>query len=160
MSDLVWKRGDMHMLAFGQKIDCSCNVRNLENGWRQRDQVVFSTNADGSMGVPYSPQLFPVGLWKVGRPEVEIDPYLRPFFIPTNAHQLVERWHIAERDKLVYVSGTGELVEDWAYGLHNSTSPTTLGCIRISLFYELRRLVDDINKALDEGHDVTMEILA
>lgn len=160
MSELVWKRGDMYMYAFGNRIDCSCNVRNLENGHRRNDEVVFSIRKDGSMGVPYSPQLFPVGLWKVGRPQVEIDPYMRPFFIPTDAHQLVERWHIAERDKMVYVAGTGEMVDDWAYGLHNSTSPTTLGCIRVTLFYELRRLVDDINKALDDGSDVSMEVIA
>lgn len=148
------------MMAFGNRIDCSCNIRNLENGWRQLDQVVWSTNSDGSRGVPYSPQLFPVGLWMVGRPEPETDPYLKPFFIPTDAHQAVEEWEIAERDKMVYVKPTGRLVEDWAYGLHNSTSPTTLGCIRVTLFYELRRLVDDINKALEDGREVRFEVMA
>lgn len=160
MSDLFWKRGEMSMTAFGHEIGCSCNVRNLENKWRQRDQVVFSTNHDGSMGVPYSPQMFPVGLWLVGEPEVETDPYLAPWFIPTNAYQYVKRWTVIERDKLVYDEETDDWVSDWAYGLHCSTSPTTLGCIRIDLHYELRRMRDEIVFMRKAGRSVTLEVVA
>ena len=106
------------------------------------------------------PAAFPVGVWKVGRPEVEAHPYLAPWFIPTDAHQPVERWHIAEQDRMVYVAGTGEFVEDWAYGIHCSSSQTTLGCIRVARILELRRMVDQINKELDEGREVTLEVVA
>ena len=161
MSDLLWRQGDAILSAFGRDIGVSCVVRNEVNNWRWPHEVVFSTQADGSRGVPYYPRAFPVGLWRVTTISKEIDPYMAPWFIATDAHQLVEEWEIAERDRLVYVRATGRMVEDYAYGLHCSTSPTTLGCLRIDLEHECRRLVDNINRIIVElDRGVTLEVTA
>lgn len=159
MSDIVWKRGDLSMVAFGRVLGVSCYVRNELNARRRFDEVVWSTTADLKRGVPYYPREFPVGIWAVGRPEKETDPYLAPYFIPTDAWQLVEQWAITERDKMVYLQPTGVMVRDYAYGIHCSTSPTTLGCLRVDLRFELLRLVDDINRKLDDGKMVSMEVV-
>ena len=171
MNDIVWRRGATNLLAFGRSVACSCDVRNMENGRRRRDEVVFSTLADGSRGKPYSPQLFPVvrrtaqgdrrlGAWTVGRPEPESHPYLAPYFIPTNAAQLVRVWSTEELDTLHYLAETDEAIEDWAYGLHCSTSPTTLGCITIADRDELMLLVTEINERLSAGKTVNLEVFA
>jgi hypothetical protein len=156
--DLAWRQGDLSMLAFGRTIGVSCDARNELNGRRGLNEVVFSTQSDGSPGPAYQPRVFPVGLWSVGRPTKETDPYLAPWFIPTDAWQVVDEWSTVERDGLVYVAPVRRIA-DYAYGLHCSTSLTTLGCLRIDLEYECRRLVDSINRALGE-RAVTMEVSA
>jgi hypothetical protein len=76
----------------------------------------------------YQPQFFPVGRWRVTRIDPETDPYMAPFFIATDAHQLVE-----------CLDGT--VVEDWGYGIHHSTSRTTWGCLNVLSEDDLRWLV-------------------
>lgn len=158
MSDILWRRDAPSLTAFGREVECSCKVRNLENGLRRRDEVVFSTRKDGSRGVPYSPQLFPVGTWNVGRPQPESHSYLAPYFIPTNAHQFVHVWEAEELDTLHYLGESAEYIDDWAYGLHCSTSLTTLGCIRIAERDALMLMVTEINERLRAGDPVTLEV--
>jgi len=79
----------------------------------------------------YQPQVFPAGNWHVLRIEPSEDPYTAPFFIATDAHQLVKCLD-------------GSLVEDWGYGIHFSTSPTTWGCLRVTLEMDLRWLASMI----------------
>ena len=146
----------------GHLIDTCCHVRNIENGQRHIDQVVYSENKDGSRGVPYSPMSFPSGLWVVGAP-LPIDPshdvnmYLWPFFIPTDAHQLVDEWDTDQTDRLHYTKKTGRQVMDWGYGLHFSSSGTTLGCIKIMNEGDLRWLVRQIIDARAAG-DVQLSV--
>jgi len=79
----------------------------------------------------YQPQPFPPGKWQVLRVEPNNDPYTAPYFIATDAHQVV-------------TCLDGSLVEDWGYGIHFSTSLTTWGCLRVTLEADLRWLVSVI----------------
>ena len=124
-----------------RSIDCSCLVRNEVNGWRKDHQIV-NTIPDGK---PYQPRIFPVGKWVIGKPLERRSEHTAPYFIPTDAHQLVWVWEIKNGK---YTCKTKELVEDEAYGLHFSSSNTTLGCIKIINLDDLNELVDDINYML------------
>ncbi len=119
-----WKRDDGFLTAWGRLIPCSCDVRNLENGRRLRDQIVYTI----PHGRPYSPQIFPPGLWQIGYPRPRTDCYRKPVFIPTNAARMTKVWETAGGE---YIRETDEWTLDEDYGLHASCSPTTLGCIRV-----------------------------
>ncbi len=86
---------------------------------------------ENSNGAPfpgfYQPKPFPSGTWLVLRVEANDDPYTAPFFVATNAHQTVTCF-----DKTV--------VEDYGYGIHFSTSPTTWGCLRLETENDARWL--------------------
>ena len=157
--------GRDQMLAFGKTILTSCRVRNLENGGRGRGMVVWSENRDGSRGKPYSPQIFPQGIWDVGRPEA-VDPkvdthrYMQPFFIPTNAHQEVSVWEAELTDHWRYVMKTTEVIEDGGYGIHYSESEFTLGCLKVESRDDLLWLVEEIKKVQKNGDQVKLALAA
>lgn len=134
-----WNRQDKFLSAWGRVIPCSCDVRNLENGRRLRDQVVYTIPHNK----PYSPQVFPVGVWQIGYPRPRMDCYRAPFFIPTNAARVVWVWETAGGE---YIRQTGETTIDEDYGLHASCSPTTLGCIRIDTIYDILWMVEQIKR--------------
>lgn len=154
---LVWERdkGILHHDNYVMVV--SCIVRNELNGRRGRkDPVVRTENADGSDGVPYFPRPFPPGLWRVTGVLPKDDPYLAPYFISTDAHQLVERWtEVAGH----YGESTGEIVEDYGYGLHCSTSISTLGCGRITMRSDLLILRSAIMEALVDKESVELEVV-
>ena len=129
-------------------------VRNEINGWRDKSQVVLTM---GDNRRPYMPRPFPGGIWEVGRPERRDDPALWPYYIPTTATRNVFVW---ERDTGGYKTETEEVVTDEEYGLHHSkSSTTTLGCIEVVDEYDLRRLAEDITKAIDDGEKVYLEVI-
>lgn len=103
------------MVGFGRNIEYTNFVRNEINGRRAKNEVVYSENEDGSKGVPYYPRPFPKGTWKIGKPQQEVG-LLAPFFIPTDAHQLVDEWELDENG--LYLQKTGRQVMDWGYGIH------------------------------------------
>jgi hypothetical protein len=119
------------MLGDGSEYQCSCKVRNLENGKRRRDEVLRTIPG----GQPYSPQMFPVGVWRITgvewRKGANFD---RGVYgdvkIRTNAGQLVDVWMLdADGD---YYRQTDKQVLDMGYLLHESPrSTTTWGCIRL-----------------------------
>ena len=120
------------MTAFGKSVPFSCFVRNEVNGLRNMNEVVYSTNQDGSKGVPYMPRPFPVGTWTLGHPDLRSDPLLAPYFIPTTAWQLVDEWDVIQKDDGEWYSGkTGRQVKDYAYGIHCSSAHESDGCIHI-----------------------------
>ena len=138
--------------AYDKDIKISCNVRNELNKLRPlTDKVVFSIPE----GKPIMPRQFPVGQWKVLRPQVRTDPYLAPYFIPTFAWQFLPVWSL-ENDH--YKSVTGNKTRDQGYGLHYSTSKTTQGCIKIESKADLLFLVGKINETLDAGDGVILEV--
>jgi hypothetical protein len=76
------------------------------------------------------PRQFPRGTWKIVHVK-DVPPsndYEYPIFVSSNAHQPVDRWVEVGG---VYSIPAGEVVEDYGYGFHDSTSRTTLGCGRI-----------------------------
>lgn len=160
MSEISWKQNDSSLTAFGRGLTCSCRVRTIANGLREYNQIVYSINGDGSRGVPCQPGLFPVGTWNVYKPIPKTDPYMAPFFIPTDAHAPIEEWTLIDyQDQVQYGMATGHFVEDYGFGLHHSTSATTLGCIKIESEADLRWLVEQIIEA-QRTQTVTLEVTA
>lgn len=157
MITLSLNSGKSILSAFGKDILCSCFVRNEINKARQSWEIVYSEPAPG---YPYEPREFPSGTWNVGRPIAipESEPYEYPFFIPTNAGQNLPIWTTVQRDRLEYLAPTNNTTWDTGYGIHFSTSPTTLGCLRISDMGDLRWLVEQINATLDNSDTVQLVV--
>jgi hypothetical protein len=149
---IKWVKGSSYLTADTLKIDCWCDVRTVANGRRKRHEVVYSIPGKQ----PYDPVTFPKGKWMVERPEKRTVPYLAPWFIPTTAWCEVSTYGA---DKIGYTIPTGYTTIDRGYGLHYSTSGTTLGCIRIAKESDLLLLVELINKTLDAGELVTLEVV-
>lgn len=112
-------------------IACSNNVRSLANGERQPDEVVYTEPDDGSAPVPYDPYQFTPGTWDVTAITDETDPDLAPEFIATSQKQMVPVLSVSGTPP-AYGPPTGAIAEDAGCGIHNSVSPTTLGCVRIT----------------------------
>jgi hypothetical protein len=151
MIKLRWRKGSHELEAFGRVLPCLCDVRNEINGRRQADQVAYSMPDKK----PYQPRVFPVGLWQVSTPTEKDDPYLAPWFIPTNACQKLPVWDLKNGK---YYKPTEEKINDWGYGLHYSTSTTTLGCIKIINLKDLEWLVSEIQIAIINKKDVFLEV--
>ena len=136
----------------GIKIKATCDVRNELNGRRKGIEIV-TTKPDG---IPYYPRVFPIGLWTVKKPVETKEKFLAPWFIPTTATQLVETWTVKDA---LYDKKTGKTVTDGGYGIHFSTSETTLGCIRVGTIGDIEMLVDAINKAIEKRELVQLEVV-
>ena len=129
-------------------IKVSCLVRNELNRQRGGQDVTHAMPS----GAPYMPRPFPKGKWTLGKPVAKTDPYTAPWFIPTDAWQNLPVWEVDEHG--CYVRATDRLVRDEGYGLHCSTSRTTLGCVRVSLLEDLLWIVEALKKEM-----VTLEVL-
>ena len=115
------------LTAFGRVLRTSCIVLDR---FTHGLHVVYSENEDGSKGLPYQPQQFPKGTWPILGVEATTDPLLAPYFIRTGAHQLVPTWEIDTHGN--YVKPTGEMVDDWGYGIHfDAVYETTDGCCHL-----------------------------
>lgn len=128
-------------------------VRNEINKLRRPSEVVYTEPEPYA----YYPREFPNGVWNLSTPLPREIPYLEPFFIPTDAWQMVETWYVKNA---MYVAKTGEKYRDSGYGLHFSVSSTTLGCIRIRDKADLLWLVDEVKKALGRKEKVTLEVVS
>lgn len=161
-AEVIWKRSDLFLNAWGRKIDCSCRVRTLENGLRGRAEVVYSYKKDGSRGWPYQPKPIPNGKWLFGEPKDKAgDLYAEPWFLPIGCSQKIETWSLVEvGDHFEYDSPTGEFVDDWEYGAH-CCAPLiyTLGCIRIEKVADVVFMKGFIFAALAEKKDSFIEII-
>lgn len=153
MLTLRWVRGSMALEVGDETIlDCSCRVRNFENGLRRAWEVVHTM----PNGKPYQPQMFPVGHWKVGKPLPRTQPDRAPYFIPTDAFAEVTVW---KEENGGYTGPTDEKDIDKSYGLHYSIFNTTLGCIKISAIDDLRWLVKRITEEIAKGEEVWLDVV-
>lgn len=157
MLNLKWRQGATELIVPLPSDDCivipcSCLVRNLTNKWRGRDEVARTMPGEE----PYNPQIFPVGKWDISMPLRKTDSYKEPFFIPTNAERSVNVWALDNNGE--YAHRTGRTVIDKAYGLHFSTSNTTLGCIKIENRNDLLFLVNIIQAELQRGEACKLEV--
>jgi len=140
-------------------IKADCDVRNELNVRRalhSKKQVIYAMtedphNNDGK-GYPVMPRTFPTGRWNVTKPRARTDPYRAPFYIPTDAEQYLDVWELDENGGYDHV--TCKSVLDIGYGMHFSSSKTTVGCIRIHDESDLMWLVHAINERLLAGHSV------
>jgi len=140
-------------------IPADCVVRNEVNGWRRlhkSDDVIYAMTHDPYSKYAVMPRAFPKGEWKVSEPLARNGEYLAPFFIPTNAEQYLEVWDLDRGGG--YAKATGKKVLDIGYGLHFSTSKTTVGCIRIHSESGLLWLVHQVNERLVTGNEVTLSV--
>lgn len=149
---IIFSKSKQTMQVGDKTFTAWCKVRNELNEQRRSDEVVYTEPIKN----PYYPRRFPTGVWNISRPRSKTDPYLYPFFIPTDAWQMVDIWLVKDGK---YVKPTGAQYRDEGYGIHFSTSNTTLGCIRIGLQKDLEWLVSEINKALDKNEYVTIEVM-
>ena len=163
MLRMLWKQKSDKLVVYLPSgdyisIPCSCTVRNLENGWRKENEVV-RTIPDG---LPYSPQIFPVGAWNItGVRKIENDDpefnYKEPYFISADACQEVSVWELDSRGN--YLVETRRKVIDRAYGLHFSQSRTTLGCIKIEDRNDLLFLANIIMLEIKSGQSCLLEVI-
>ena len=139
--------------AFENTLDISCIVRNEINGWRKKNEVVYSIPDNK----PIQPRQFPKGAWTVGEPKSRSNPYLAPVFISTNAWQYLPVWKLDSNK--CYLKATKEIIKDEGYGLHFSTSTSTQGCIRIGTVTNLLWLVKEIKKHQTNGDVIMLEVV-
>ena len=72
-------------------------VRNLNNGWRGKDQVVRAiTSGNAETDIPVDPMPFPVGRWRIIGVSRRYDKYRAPLIIETNAWQMLAEWALDE----------------------------------------------------------------
>jgi len=161
-ADIIWKRGDRSMQVLGTTIGCRCDVRTLANGRRALNEVVYTTTRSRKQGVPYDPQLFPVGLWRLIAVEVPDlpDDYLGPKFIRTDACQKVERWDVEQADQLRYLQPTNDFVWDYGYLIHWSSWPTSLGCLCPTSVNDQLWICACASMALREGREMLLEVVS
>jgi len=136
----------------------SNSVRSLREGTRKKSEVVLSI----PHSLPYDPKPFPPGLWRITDIEwqkdksFDFDTY-GTVKIRTNAWQWVEVWELDEDSD--YLRPRGDEVKDMGYLLHWSASKTTLGCIRLSNTANAEILAKIIEKALERGEKVELEVI-
>lgn len=129
--EIYWDRDGGKLSYDGKTVICVNSVRNELNGRRllHHPSDVVHTIPDR---FPYMPRKFPLGRWLITgvkyRPQG--DPIYGPAFIQTNAFQQVNVWELDEQGG--YAQQSNQLVIDRGYGIHYSTSLTTLGCGRLS----------------------------
>lgn len=156
---IKWQRDSGEMSVDGHLFRAVSDVRNEQNKQRLLHvarEVVYTMPAPGK---PYMPRPFPKGTWNVMRPEMRTDEYKAPWFIPTDAWQWVDVWSLDSKGG--YHLPTDDSVKDYGYGLHASTSPTTLGCGRVGRvgdYTEINMLVTLINAAMDRKETVKLEV--
>jgi hypothetical protein len=148
------------LIANGCKISIGCKVRTLKDGTRSKAvKEVRRTIPDN---LPYDPRPFPMGLWNITAVEWRKDFHYdeREYGdvkIRTDAWQPVKVWELDQDGN--YFKETDKTVTDMGYLLHYSESSTTLGCIRIATKEEAKILANFIQKYLDNGEAVHMEVI-
>lgn len=138
-----------------------CNVRNELDDSRKlgdRTQVVYAMTGNRYDKIPYMPRRFPEGIFNIVSviekpPE---DTYKWPFFISTDAWQVVTAWSLEGGGG--YLRPTNKKVIDYGYGIHFSSSKTTLGCIRIINEIDLRFCVNLLQKEIDTKTKSTITV--
>jgi hypothetical protein len=121
---------DGRLIFPGEEYPVTNRIRTLRDGTRKIDEVVRTIPGD----LPYDPQPFPKGVWKITgvewQKEKGFDPRTYgPVKIRTDAWQWVKVWQLdGDGD---YLKETAQLVRDTGYLLHYTVFNTTLGCIRL-----------------------------
>jgi hypothetical protein len=148
------------LIANGAKFAISCNVRTLKDGTRGR--AVKEVRRCIPDDLPYDPKPFPKGLWNITavewRDKYKFDAWeYGDVKIRTDAWQPVKVWELDQDGN--YLKETEKEVIDKGYLLHFSMSKTTLGCIRIATSAEAVILGKVIERILDKGEAVQIEVI-
>jgi len=151
--------------GLSKKIEATCLVRNELNGWRRKDQVVYSMGQTVPHGVAYYPRPFPPGTWEITRivPMGQNTEYW-PVFLDTSAVQEVTSWSVKDGQ---YHKPEGKLTGK-GYGIHHARylkgseyvfSNTTLGCINVVEPDIMQWLADEVATAFDYKMKVYVKVL-
>ena len=158
MADVTFRKSAGILDAYGRQILVANNTRLNHDGTGPRSVPD---------GVPYMPQGFPLGVWRITGVFARTAADLAPFFISTTAWQMVPEWEVDAAGK--FTKATGRWVHDAAYGIHFSMLDFTWGCIRVVNRSDLEWLADQVQAELSEitkldpAHDqrwVSMEAAA
>ena len=153
---IIWHRNSGLATYQGKTINVTCDIRNELNHRRTLDEKpVYTENKNGSVGSPYMPRPFPLGVWKVLAILPKKHEYEAPEFISTDAHQLVDVWSVVDGH---YGENTHFQVSDFGYGWHNSTSMTTLGCGKIQRYDERAALTAAIRECWSRKEEVFINV--
>jgi hypothetical protein len=135
----------------------SCQVRTLKNGTRKSFEIVRSIPNN----VPYDPQPFPKGIWRITAVEWNKDNKkfdcntYGPVKIRTDAWQLVNIWELDNEGD--YLWETDQRVRDTGYLLHYTVFNTTLGCIKIERVKDAFTIGSILEEAL-KTEEVFLEV--
>ena len=137
----------------------TCKVRNEINGKRAAQQIVETyPRSDPGDRRPYMPRKMSTGFWKEGKPIWTDDPIYWPVKIPTGAIRQVMTWDTRSGR---YEALSGIIQDDSYYHLHFSRdSITTLGCIRLDSERDAREIAQDVERLLDAGNEIWIEVFA
>ena len=132
----------------------SCKVRNEINGRRRKDEVQYTVTKHPK---PYYPRQFPSGIFEITDVAYTPDPEYAPVKIKTSATREVFTWDLNQGGD--YWKPTGKTQIDTAYWLHYTDINTTLGCIRIGSAKDAMSLAHIIERTLEHGDKVLLEVL-
>lgn len=165
---ISWSISDGNLLFLDKAIMVWSHVRNEINGKRPKKgmrDVVYTEKKDGSRGVPYMPRPFPLGSWNIlgivdhQTPNDQETGYLYPYFIRTDAWQMVDEWEIDQQG--FYLRMTGRQVADYGYGLHwAEKSSTTLGCGRVDTKDHLLFIVEELRELFKHSKTIPLQVTA
>ena len=157
---IQFNKAEKRMSYNGTSISAWNRVRRLAEGTRAKDKRtdVVKTSPLSGEPTPYDPHYFPNGTWNITAINAHPaeDTYLHPFFISTDAWQTVNTWTLDPDG--TYGQETSQTQEDSAYGIHFSSSNTTLGCIRIEFESDLLALVHAIEECWRAGEAVQITV--
>jgi len=139
MSDVTYTAASKLITAYGREILVDNTVRLNRDGTGPRSVPD---------GLPYMPQGFPPGQWKITGVFPRTADDLAPFFISTTAWRMVPEWTVDASGK--FLDATGRWVHDAAYGIHFSTLDFTWGCIRVVNRADLEWLASQVTEELAE----------
>ncbi len=154
------------LIADSVKMQITCKVRTLKDGTRKEHEVIRSIPD----GLPYDPKPFPKGLWNItavewneaktveGKEVRKFDKWEYGLVkIRTDARQLVNVWELDQDGD--YLRETERQVKDSGYLIHYSESGTTLGCIRAGTQDDINIIAKCIQKTLEKGEAVQLEVV-
>jgi len=139
MADVTYTAASKLITAYGREILVDNTVRLNRDGTGPRSKPD---------DVPYMPQGFPPGQWKITGVFPRTADDLAPFFISTTAWRMVPEWTVDASGK--FLAATGRWVHDAAYGIHFSTLDFTWGCIRVVNRADLQWLAAQVTEELAE----------
>jgi len=131
------------MLAFNSDLRTSCIIKTRTPSMTP----AYPEHPDGTPGpVAYQPVKFPSGLWVIGKPISTDHPLMAPFFIPTNAHQMV-------------TCIDGSQFDDYGYGIHfDAEFEETWGCLHLYSAEDARWLAEEILACETTGEPVGLMV--
>jgi len=137
------------------------NVRNELNGDRSKknpQDVIYSIPMNAwEKGVPYMPRPFPKGDFLITGIEETDHPYLKPYFIRTNAQPMVQVWTLKADG--TYGAKTDKMVIDTGYGIHFGRGIYTIGCIRISTLDDIEIVAELVKRDLYINGTIPLKVL-